>query len=181
MRLVRLIGFGCAIVIASVASTAEASEFSVAVGCKPEPGKQIADTRDYLFTLHVGRAENMYMPRQVRASHPKHGEEMLRGSMTPTAMLLAAGPIRHREVQICFRATRAVVTNAWPKIVVDETTTGKAFTLPVSVMEGIGEGVADLHYGNNIPMPARRRYLVTVSWKRERVAFRFISPRVPRR
>ena len=68
MTLLRLTGLGCAIVIAGVASTAAASEYSVAVGCRPETGKQIVDTRDYRFTLLVGHAENMYMRRQVRAS-----------------------------------------------------------------------------------------------------------------
>jgi hypothetical protein len=179
MTLVRLLGLGCAIVIAGVASTAAAFEYSVAVGCKPETGKQIVDSRDYRFTLLVGHVENMYMPRQVRASHPKQGEEMLRGYMTPTAMLLAAGPIRHLEVQICVRTTRAVVTNAWPKIAVEDTTNGKTLTLPISVMEGIGEGVADLHYGNNLPMPASHRYIVTVTWRGERAIFHFVpsSPR----
>jgi hypothetical protein len=174
MTLLRLIGFGCATVIAGMPSTAAASEYSVALGCKPENGKQIVQTRDYRFTLLVGHAENMYMRRQVRASHPKQGEEMLRGYMTPTAMLLAPGPIRHVEVQICVRTTRAVVSNAWPKIVIDDTTNGKALTLPVSVMQGIGEGAADLHYGNNLPMPARHRYIVTVTWRGERAIFHFV-------
>jgi hypothetical protein len=134
------------------------------------------DRREYRFTLVVGHVENMYMPRQVRESHPEQGEEMLRGYMTPTSMLLAPGPIRHLEVQICARTTQAVVTNAWPKIVVDDTTRKKVLTLPVSVMEGIGEGVADLHYGNNLPMPAGHRYIVTVTWKKERAIFHFVPP-----
>jgi len=181
MTLLRLIGLGCAIVIAGVASTAAASEYSVAVGCRPETGKQIVDTRDYRFTLLVGHAENMYMRRQVRASHPKQGEEMLRGYMTPTAMLLAPGPIRHVEVQICVRTTQAVVTDAWPKIVIKDTTSAKTLTLPISVMEGIGEGAADLHYGNNLPMPARHRYIVTVTWRADRAIFHYVTRSRPRR
>ena len=92
---------------------------------------------------------------------------MLRGTMTTGAEMMG-GPIRHLEVQICARATRAVVTNANPRIVVDDRTKRKTLVLPVSVMEGIREGVADLHYGNNIAMPRKHRFLVAVSWKGER-------------
>ena len=99
---------------------------------------------------------------------------MLRGTMT-SAAALTGDPIRHLEVQICERATRVVVTNANPKIVVDDRTKRKALVLPVSVMEGIGEGVADLHYGNNIAMPRKHRFLVAVTWKRERASFSFVS------
>ena len=178
MKLVLVIGVGCAMVAGGFALAPAASSHSAAVGCKPEPRKRIVNGRDFRFTLLVGNAENMYMPYQVRASHPKHGEVMLRGSMTPVAMLMG-GPIRHLEVQICARTTRAVVTNANPKIVVNDTTKGKAVTLPISVMEGIGEGVADLHYGNNLAMPARHRFIVTVTWSGSRAIFHFVSPPAP--
>ena len=182
MKLVHAIGVCCATVAVGLASASASSSQSAAVGCKPETGKQIVDRRDYRFTLLVGHVENMYMPRQVRANHLHHGEEMLRGRMTPTPLLLAPGPIRHLEVQICVRRTRAVVTNAKPKIVVDDTTSGKKVTLPFSAMEGIVEGAADFHYDNNLPMPARHRYIVTVLCKRERAIFHFgLPPARPRR
>jgi hypothetical protein len=120
-----------------------------------------------------GNVENMYMHRQVRANHLKHGEEMLRGTMT-SAAALTGGSIRHLEVQICKRATRGVVTNANPKIVVDDTAKRTILTLPVSVMEGIGEGAADLHYGNNVAMARTHRFIVTVTWSGQRVSVRFV-------
>lgn len=147
------------------------------IGCAPEAGKRAALTRAYRFTLLIGKVENMYMPYQVRANHLKHGEVMLRGTMATSTALLTGGTLRHLEVQICARPTRAVVTNANPKIVVDDTTRGRAVRLPVSVMEGIGEGVADLHYGNNVAMPAGHRFVVTVTWKGERASFKFALPR----
>ena len=49
---------------------------------------------------------------------------MLRGTMASGAAL-KGGPIRHLEVQICTTASRAVVTNANPKIVVDDRTNRK--------------------------------------------------------
>ena len=173
MKLVR-IGGSCLLVAAVLASAAVAPARPAAAGCRPAAGKRIALTPHYRFTLLIGNVENMYMPRQVRANHLKHGEEMLRGTMTTGAAMMG-GPVRHLEVQICARATRAVVTKANPRIVVDDRTKGKTLVLPVSVMEGIGEGVADLHYGNNIAMPRKHRFLVAVSWKGERVRFAFVS------
>jgi hypothetical protein len=170
---VRSIALGCGVVAALVGSSVAATR-PVVVGCRAEAGKRVALTRSFRFTLRLGPVENMFMPRQVRATHPKHGEVMLRGTMTRAAML-TGGPIRHLEVQICSRQTRAVVTTANPTIVVRDQTVKRTERLPVSVMEGIGEGVADLHYGNNIAMPARHRYVVTVSWRGERARFR-LSP-----
>lgn len=115
------------------------------------------------------------MPRQVRANHLKHGELMLGGTMTDVAALLG-GPIRHLEVQICARKGAEVVTRAHPRIVVDDTTSGKVVTLPVSVMEGIGKGVADLHYGNNVAMSASHDFVVSVSWRHEGARFRLVLP-----
>lgn len=115
------------------------------------------------------------MPYQVRASHPKHGEVMLRGGMTTDISTLTGGPVRHLEVQICVRETRTVVTNASPKILVHDLTRHKTVSLPVAVMEGIGEGVADLHYGNNIAIPRRHRFIITVLWGNDRATFRYVS------
>lgn len=180
MRLARTIGIGCTLAAVLLASATLAPARSAAVGCKVEPGKRIVSTRRYRFTLLIGQVENMYMPRQVRASHIKHGEVMLRGTMTSGAVLMG-GPIRHLEIQICTRTTKTVVTAAHPEIVVDDTTKRKVVTLPVSVMEGIGEGAADLHYGNNIAMPAKHHFIVTVTWKRERAIFHLVlAPRRPR-
>jgi hypothetical protein len=130
-------------VIASAACSSPHRAAAV-IGCKAEPGKRIALTSHYRFTLLVGKVENMYMPRQARANHLKQGEMMLAGTMT-MGPAITGGPIRHLEVQICSGARQAVVTTARPKIVVDDTTKHRVLTLPFSVMEGIGEGVADLH------------------------------------
>ena len=174
MKLVRRIAIGYILAAAVLASGACSSGHrAVVIGCKEEPGKRIALTRHYRFTLLVGKMENMYMPRQVRANHLKHGEMMVRGTMSMGAAM-TGGPIRHLEVQICTGERQAVVTTARPRIVVDDTTKHRALTLPVSVMEGIGEGIADLHYGNNVAMPARDRFIVTVTWKHERATFHLV-------
>jgi hypothetical protein len=174
MRTIRRISIGC-VLAATILATPSVSSAHTPAGCGRASGKQLAASHHYVFTLLVGPAENMYMPYQVRASHPKHGEAMLRGHMTTDVSMLSGGPVRHLEVQICARRTRTVVTNASPKIVVHDLTKHKVVSLPVAVMEGIGEGAADLHYGNNVAIPRRHRFIVTVSWRTDRATFHYIS------
>jgi hypothetical protein len=82
--------------------------------------------------------------------------------------------VRHLEVHICSRSTGKVVRNAQPVItVVDGTNHGMADHVPVAEMEGISAGVADLHYGNNVTMPAMHSYTVTVSLHGEKAVFNF--------
>ena len=180
MNFVRMVGVGGAVAAAVLVSAHGVSARFAAVGCGPEHGKRIDVTRDYRFTLLIGKVEDMYMPYQVRANHLKHGEVMLRGRMA-TGANVTGGTIRHLEVQICARGSRRVVTNANPKIIVDDTTRGRAVRLPVSVMEGIGQGAADLHYGNNVAMAAGHRFVVVVAWKGERASFKFALPRARHR
>lgn len=170
----RSFGVGC-VIAAVLASPSAGSTHPAAIGCIREPSKQFVASRHYLFTLLVGPVENMYMPYQVRASHLKHGEVMLRGKMTTGAML-SGGPVHHLEVQICVRPRHSVVTNATPKIVLHDLTTPKVLSLPVSVMEGIGEGAADLHYGNNVALRRNHRFSISASWRSDRATFLFHSP-----
>jgi hypothetical protein len=156
-------------------SLAAAAARPLVVGCRPAAREQVALTRNFRFTLRLGPVENMYMPRQVRANHLKHGEVMLRGTMTGPGML-TGGPIRHLEIQICTRPMDTVVTDARPTILVVDKTSGKTTKLPVAVMEDISVGTADLHYGNNVALPARHHYLVSVSWQGEQARFQ-LSPR----
>jgi hypothetical protein len=83
------------------------------------------------------------------------------GQTTVPAMDQAG--IRHLEVHICSASTGLVVQDARPTItVVDHAKGGMTDKVPVAVMQGIGAGVADLHYGNNVTLPAGHRYTVTV-------------------
>lgn len=167
------IALGCVTaLVAAVCATASAAQ-RPATDCRVGPGTQLILSRSYRFVLRLGPVENMWMPYQVRASHPKHGEVMLRGRMiVPTH-----GPLHHLEVHICMRPTRAVVTKADPTIVlVDNTSRRKPYKLPVAVMEGIGEGRADLHYGNNVAMPHHHRFTIAVTYKAQRAAFHIAAP-----
>jgi hypothetical protein len=95
----------------------------------------------------------------------------------PSSSDMAGANARHLEVHICARSTGKVVQNAPPKItVVDHASGGMTDHVSVAEMEGIGAGVADLHYGNNITMPAMHRYTVTVVLNGERAVFDLTRP-----
>lgn len=153
------------------ASAAAAVHTESVRGCVAKPGTYRAATASYRFVLKVTMPEKMYTQAQVRAMHPKAGEVMLRGPMSGMGGSMAG--MRHLEVQICMRVTSAVVTNAMPMIRVRDEATRKTMMVPVAVMEGIGEGVADLHYGNNVAMTAGHSFTVTVQVKEEKATLHF--------
>jgi len=151
------------------ASAAAAVHTESVRGCVAKPGTYSAATTSYRFVLQVTMPQKMYTEAQVKAMHPKTGEVMLRGSMSMMGGSMAG--MRHLEVQICTRVSSTVVTNAMPTIRLRDDTTGKTAMVPVAVMEGIGKGVADLHYGNNIAMTTGHAFTVTVQVKKEKAAF----------
>jgi hypothetical protein len=158
--------------VALTATTGTAAH-RTAVDCKTGPGTHLALTRSYRFALRIGPVEGMLMPYQVRATHAKHGEVMLRGRM----VVPMRGQLHHLEVHICLRTTRVVVTNANPTIVlVDNTAHGHPKRLPVAVMQGIGAGRSDLHYGNNVAMPHHHHYSVTVTLRSQPALFHITAP-----
>jgi hypothetical protein len=141
-------------------------------------------------TTMMGTATTMMATATTMAKTPMTTTPMGHSSMvtTTTAMGktsntqmatpgMGGADVRHLEVHICSRSTGKVVQNAQPTItVVDDTTKGMADQVPIAEMEGIGAGVADLHYGNNITMPAMHRYTVTVILNGEKAIFNFTRP-----
>lgn len=151
---------------------------STVVGCKTGLGIHSALTASYRFALRVGMSEQMYTPAQVKKMHPKGGEVMLRGTMSGMAGMSMSGSMRHVEVQICNRSTGAVLTNANPTVfVIDDSSGGMTMKMPVAVMEGVGAGPSDLHYGNNVTMAAGHNYRIRVSLKGQTVIFHLRLPK----
>jgi hypothetical protein len=133
-----------------------------------------ASTGSYKLTVSVGPLEPMYTQAQVKASHPKEGEVMVGSGGTGMAM---GKTNRHLEVHVKSRATGKAVTNVKPSITLADTSamSGMAMSDKVDVvaMEGIGEGAADLHYGNNVKLTAGHMYKVVVTVKGEKASFTF--------
>jgi hypothetical protein len=178
MRSVRILVAVAAVaaVASAMAATAPASRRLVK-DCSAGKGVHIATTPTYRMAVHVGMPEMMYTPAQVRKLHPKSGEVMLRGNMMMGMKM--GGSTRHLEVHICLRENRAVITNAHPKItLMGQNAHAMPMRVPVAVMEGIGAGAADIHYGNDVPMPGGHRFTVTVTLKGQEAEFDVTSPKM---
>ena len=136
-------------------------------------------TTSYRLQLHVGMPEQMYTPAQVKKMHPKSGEVMMGGAMgMSSGMSMSGGSMRHLEVQICSKKTGAVIANAKPTItLVDESKGGMMTKVPVAMMQGIGHGMEDFHYGNNVTMPGGRKFTVKVTLNGETAVFRVQMPK----
>jgi hypothetical protein len=132
-----------------------------------------ANTKSYALTLVVGPLEKMYTPAQVKAMHPKTGEVMVGGSMGG-GMSMGKGT-RHLEVHMHSRANGKVVTNVTPTIMIRDKSAmsgmNMATKVPAMAMQGIGQGVSDLHYGNNVPLKAGHTYVITVTVNRQPATF----------
>jgi hypothetical protein len=126
----------------------------------------IVRTPSYVFALSIGPSETLYTPAQVKATHPGSGEVMLVGKIVDgmAGMEMGAGPRRHLAVHICTPAGK-VVTGAHPAITVD------GAIVPVAVMEGVDEGAADLHYGNNVNLGSNRKVTVVVTLAGQKAVF----------
>ncbi len=152
-----------------------------------------ATSPKYKMVLDVNPTEAMYTAAQVAAQHPTSGEMMLRGQMTnmsgaggsastmmgSTSEMNGSGGAnaRHLEVHICSVSTGHVVQDAQPTItLVDHSSAGMVDKVSVAVMEGIGSGVKDLHYGNNVTMSAGHAYTVTVHLNGDTTTFNFTGP-----
>jgi hypothetical protein len=135
-----------------------------------------ATTPTYKLTLSVGPVEKMYTAAEVKAKHPTDGEVMVGPSMSMGGMSMGDAN-RHLEVHVAARATGKVVTNAQPAITLSDTNGMSGMAMPEKVdamaMQGIGEGVADLHYGDNVKLTSGHTYKVVVKVKGEKAAFTF--------
>jgi hypothetical protein len=128
---------------------------------------KVVKTPGYVFALSIGPMETMYTPAQVKAKHPTGGEVMLAGKMVGGMAGMdmgGGGSRRHLEVHICTTAG-TVVKGAHPAIMLN------GAMVPVAVMEGVGEGASDLHYGNNVNLTTGQKVTVVVTLKGRKAVF----------
>ncbi len=150
--------------------------FLVAAPASAALVKRVATTATYTLTLSVGPVEKMYTADEVQMKHPMDGEMMVGHVMTMEGMSMGT-PNRHLEVHVASRATGKVVANVRPTIMLTDTSTmgGTAMSEKVNAMamQGIGEGIADRHYGDNVKLTAGHVYKVVVTVKGEKATFSF--------
>lgn len=165
-----------AVVVAATAGGCGSSTSSSAnppVGCSTSGAASSTESAGYRYVLNVGPTEEMYSKAEVAASHPKTGEVMIGGVMS-----MAQGPdARHVEVHICSRPDGRVVVRAAPSITITDTTTGTTSALQVTTMQGVTTGESDLHYGNNVDLPAGHAFVVHVGLRGQQATLPFTRPR----
>lgn len=163
---------------------------SVAAGCLPASSATAsasATTPSYVMALDVGPLQDMYTQAEASANAQLSGEVMISGQMANVpGMPMSSGgampssaPVqdRHLEVHICSKGSGQVVQNAQPTITLtDDTMHSSAETVPVAVMEGVGQGVGDLHYGNNVVMQPGDTYTVVVAVGSEQASVKLTMP-----
>lgn len=132
----------------------------------------------YKLTLIIGPMEQMYTQAQYKKMHPKKGEIMLRGTMNMGGMGMGMGmhaPNRHLELHVMDLKTMrpvgdAMVSISYGPVVAMGQMAMKPTKVSIAVMEGIGMGMSDIHYGNNVYM-AHGQYHVWAHVNRVRAAF----------
>lgn len=113
----------------------------------------------YRLTLVIGPMEPMYTMAQYQRTHPKTGEIMLRGAMVMGKAGMGMGmPNRHLELHVLNLRTMRVVTDAMVSITYQPVAPMGAMAMrpqnvPPTLMVGIGKGMSDAHFGNNVYMP----------------------------
>ncbi len=143
----------------------------------PGPGSQTLRTGSHVFIVSVGPSETMYSSPQVRRMHPKSGEVMLGGHMKGSGIsgmsggssMSGMGGMRHLEVHVCTRRGDKVVTAPPPTIMM--VSGSKTQMVPVAEMEGVGEGLKDFHFGNNVQMMKGQTYTVRVTEASDHAVF----------
>src|SRR5579859_4389929 len=114
-------------------------------------------TAHFRLTLQIGPMEAMYSEADAKATHPTSGEVMLSGKMTggmPSmdhAMpgMTSMPGMRHVELHAYSLKTGKAVPDASVTIVLIGADK-KRQRVPIARMYGVSEGLADLHYGNNM-------------------------------
>jgi hypothetical protein len=111
-----------------------------------------ATVASYRAVLMIGPNEPMYTLADYRAHHYKTGEIILKGMM-PSMMTMPQGGMlvpHHLEVHIYNLRTGSVVSSASVAIKLTDMHTKKGLVVTPLLMQGIGAGKQDLHYGNMV-------------------------------
>ena len=136
-----------------------------------------ATTESYKLSLAVGPNETMYTQAQAKSMHLKSGEVMIGSTSMAPSMAMKGQNLRHLELQVRSRATGAVVTNVTPQMTLTDTSgTGMSMSgtkVDAMAMQGIGKGLADRHYGNNVSLKLGDSYKLNVVVHGEKASFTF--------
>jgi hypothetical protein len=159
-----------AVLVGIAASVAAAAAVAApAPRCQVEGPAQRTASRT--FVLHVLPAEEIFTKAEAAAGERKKGEVILRGAL-PRGARTATPAKTHVSVHVLDRRTGRAVWEPYP-IRLRLGKVAETRPLPVALMQGIGKGACDRHYGTNVKLESGQPYTLTATLGRDTVTFRF--------
>ncbi|MGH7685712.1 MAG: hypothetical protein ACREN2_02685 [Candidatus Dormibacteria bacterium] len=145
--------------VAACGGDATSNNASTNVGvCGNVAGAASGRTPDYVVVLVAGAVGGAPSPASSASASPVP-DVVVSGTL---ASVSGAGAT-HIALHICRRNTGAVATGLHPQVTLRNATAGtSAVAMPVAVLEGKGQGVNDLHYGNNAGLEPGDTYTITL-------------------
>ena len=100
---------------------------------------------------------------------------MVDGGMMSSGGMAMGGSARHLEVHVRSRATGKVLSTVKPSISLTDTSSASMMTDKVAVvaMQGVGEGVSDFHWGNDVSLVPGDVYKAVVKVNGQQATFTF--------
>jgi hypothetical protein len=121
-------------------------------------------TGRHIFGLSVTGPEVVHTRAEVKARHIEHGGDVLLSGRLATTRVSPTGTPRHFELHVCDAHSGKVLVHLHPSMAVADTTlASKPKRIAVATMEGTGEGLNDLHYGDEVVLVSGHSYAVTVT------------------
>lgn len=152
-------GLVAAATVAACSADATSNNASTNVGvCGTAAGSASGRTPDYVVVLAVSGAGGA--PSTATSSSASPVPDVV---VSGTLAAVGGAGATHIALHICQRSTGAVATGLHPDVTVRNATAGTSpVAMPVAVLEGKGQGVNDLHYGNNVGLKPGDIYTITV-------------------
>jgi hypothetical protein len=159
---------------AALAGTAPARAVPVA-RCQVDGPERRTAART--FVLRVLAAETIFTRAEAATAKPNHhGEVIVRGAL-PRAVRTASRAQTHVSVHVFDRRTGSAVWEPYPLRVRLRRATEEAPGRPLALalMDGVGKGSCDRHYGTNVRLEAGQRYTLTATLGSDTVVFSFVA------
>lgn len=106
----------------------------------------------YRLTLKIGVAQKLYSPAEIGLQHPRRGEQVLR---MPVIRAMHSTPPTASLALYVYSIANGKTISAVPVAMTITSPAGAVLQrVPAALLQGIGEGPADRHFGANVTLPA---------------------------
>ncbi|MCU1401123.1 MAG: hypothetical protein JWN62_4232 [Acidimicrobiales bacterium] len=119
---------------------------------------RIATTARYFVVANVLPGEHMFTRHEEETEHPTVGELIISGVGNPLGV-----DVRHVEAHIYDRTTGMPLSNVKPSINILNRSTGERIAVTPTLMQDVGIGALDIHYGNNVAVAGDSDLTLTIA------------------